>query len=80
MQLLAHLGCKGPLANTDQRQLSLSRPGVQGHHLWQVRRLPGGVVDDLVVGPVDSPTCPRGSVVVGAVKKRGVISGNLAHN
>lgn len=57
---IAILGCKGPLTNTDQRQLSLS------HHLWQVRRRPVGVVDDLVVGPVESPTCPRGSAVVGA--------------
>ena len=64
MQLLAHLGCKGPLAYTDQRQLSLSRPRAQGHHLWPI-----GVVDDLVVGPVDRPTCPRGSAVVGAVKR-----------
>ena len=58
------------LTDTDQRKLSLSRLTVELHHLRQVQRVHRHRVQDLVVGPVDRPSGPRGRcVVVGAGKK-----------
>jgi len=64
------LGCKGPLADTDQGKLPIPHHLLlaqlhhhlllglgQLHHLWQVQRV-ARRVHDLVVGPVDGPAGP----------------------
>ena len=59
------------LTDTDQGKLALSRLTVELHHLRQVQRVHRHRVQDLVVGPVDRPTGPRGRcVVVGAGKRK----------
>ena len=56
--MFANLGCKRPLANTDQGELPLPHLLVgQLRHLRQVQRVPRRV-HDLVVGPVDGAAGP----------------------
>ena len=56
--MVANLGCKRPLANTDQGKLPLPHLLLgQLHHLRQVQRVPRRV-HDLVVGPIDGAASP----------------------
>ena len=55
--MAVNLGCKRPLADTDQGELPLPHLPGQLHHLRQVQRVPRRV-HDLVVGPVDGATGP----------------------
>ena len=56
--MVSNLGCKRPLANTDQGELPLPHLLVgQLRHLRQVQRVPRRV-HDLVVGPVDGAPGP----------------------
>ena len=55
--MAVNLGCKRPLADTDQGELPLPHLPGQLHHLRQVQRVPRRV-HDLVVGPVDGAPGP----------------------